>query len=174
MILTSWRHIIHGSAKSTKKSKTYGDNSYKDICYFPVWYWQVEHKSSRVVLSMHMNTLCQPITGNHWFCLSCPNFQPKDSIFTWEVPIKPNKTQFPRKVFEGCGSLQWHEISVLLELSQVFGKRPNFWLRGPNKTKFSDKVLQLWSLPRLCLQIGFYWDLSSENWVFCQKVGTAQ
>ena len=121
MLRIAIARYVNGGAKPTKKSKTYGDNSYKDICYFPVWYWQVEHKSSRVVLSMHMNTLSQPITGNHWFCLSCPNFQPKDSIFTWEVPIKPNKTQFPRKVFEGCGCLQWHQISVFVWAV------PTFW-----------------------------------------------
>ena len=174
MILTSWRHIINGSAKSTNESKTYGDNSYRDIRYFPVWYWQVEHKASRVVLSIHMNTLCQPITGNHWFCLSCPNFRPKDSIFYREVTIKPNKTQFPRKVFEGCGCSQWHEISVFAWAVPTLWQKTQILLAGSQWNAINPTSLRKsWRIPDpqdFPIQFGFiafYWDLSSKNWVFC-------
>ena len=71
---------------------------------------------------------------NYCFCLSCPKFLPKDPIFAWEVPIKPNKTQFSGKVLKGSMPSSSWKPSVLIELSQLFGKRPNFRLRGPNKT----------------------------------------
>ena len=77
----------------------------------------------------------RPVAGNQQFLLSCPNFLAKDSIFDWEVPIKPNKTQFSETVLEDSMPSRSWKPSFLLELSQLFGKRLNFCLRGPNKTQ---------------------------------------
>ena len=137
---------------------------------------------------MHMNTLSQPITGNHWFCLSCPKFQPKDSILAWEVQIKPNSLGKSWRA-------PWRPVAgnhqFLLSCPNFLAKDSIFdWEVPikPNKTQFSETVLEdsmpsrswkpsFWILQDFLRELGFtafYWDLSSKNWVFCPKVGTAQ